>query len=76
MKYNIKNCIKYHKAESSVRKFSEGPSLLVKATSLEKGILIVHPSGGNISLPDLVVECIPRARLLECHLPLHVLIPT
>ena len=49
--------------------------LLEKATSVEECILVVHPSGGNASSADLVVKCTPRARLLECPLPLHVLIP-
>ena len=74
-KCNPKNCIKYPKTDSSGRKFSEGPTLLEKATSAEEGILEVHPSGGNASSPDLVVECTPRALLLECPLPLHVQIP-
>ena len=45
----------------------------VQKCSVEEGILEVHPSGGNASSADLVVECTPRARLLEC--PLPVLIP-
>ena len=32
------------------------------------------PSGGNAYSADLVVECTPQARLLECPLPLHILI--
>ena len=56
-------------------KCSECHTLLLKATSAEEGILEVHPSDGNASSPDLVVECITRARLLQCPLPLHVLIP-
>ena len=54
---------------------SEGATLLEKATSAEEGILEVHPSGGNASSADLVVECTPRARLIEYPLPLHVPIP-
>ena len=75
MKCNHKNCIKYHKPDSSGRKFSQDPTLLVKATSVEEVILVVHLSGGNASSSDLVVESTPRARLLECPLPLHLLIP-
>ena len=47
----------------------------MKATSAEEGIIKVHPSDGNSSSPELVVECTPRTRLLEYPLPLHVLIP-
>ena len=74
-KCNPKNCTKYPKADSSGRNFSEGPTLLEKATSVEEGILEVHPSGGNASSPDLAVECTPRALLLEIPLHLHVQIP-